>query len=170
MKGMAVQEFSVLEVRVKMLDKTKHVRVVSPLAEMEVIGPQAQRLIPCITSRTCGAEGISAGMVNMPPGGQSKAHYHARTEIVVVCVRGHAATLIGPELRPYFHGPNEFIFIPEGVLHVAVNLSDTDGLMAVEMRTDPLFNDDVVLAPDYDERAAIIAAGLRQPVAHRLVG
>ena len=98
----------------------------------------------------------------MPPAAASRAHYHAYSEIVVVCVTGHAATLTGPELTPHFHGPGEFMYIPEGVVHVAVNLSDTGHLIAIEMRTDPEFNDDVVLTPEYDTLVPGLAAGLRQ--------
>jgi uncharacterized RmlC-like cupin family protein len=126
-----------------------------------IVGPQNQRLIPCITSAVCGSSGISAGMVRMPPGAVSKAHYHARSEIVVMCLRGRAATLIGPQLTPYLHGPGEFIYVPEGVVHVAVNLSDTEELHAVETRTDPGFNDDVVLTPTYDGPVRELAALLR---------
>jgi uncharacterized RmlC-like cupin family protein len=126
-----------------------------------VMGPQNQRLVPCITSAMCGSTGISAGMVRMPPGAASKAHYHADSEIIVMCLRGHAATLIGPRLTPYFHGPGEFIYIPEGIVHVAVNLSDTEELHAVEMRTDPGFNDDLVLTPTFDGPVPELAALLR---------
>ena len=115
-----------------------------------MVGKQGQRLLPCITRDVCGAEGISAGMVYMPPGARSKAHYHARHEIVVACVTGLAVTLIGPELTPHVHGPGEFLYVPENVMHIAVNLSATESLVAVEMRTDPQFNDDVVLTPEYD--------------------
>ncbi|MQY30119.1 cupin domain-containing protein [Nocardia aurantia] len=143
----------------------KSVRVVRSADTAEVFGPQRQRLTPCITTEVCGAEGISAGTVYMPPGGMSRAHYHAHSEIVVFCLRGDAATLIGPELEPYFHGPGEFIYIPEGVVHVAVNLGVADDLVAVEMRTDPQFNDDVVLTPEHDEAAAAVAARLRAELA-----
>ncbi|MFI5779836.1 cupin domain-containing protein [Nocardia sp. NPDC051570] len=139
----------------------KHVRVVGAAGIAEITGPQQQRLTPCVTNELCGAEGISAGMVQMGPGMVSKAHYHAHSEIVVVCLRGRAATLVGPELTPYFHGPGEFIFIPEGVIHVAVNLSETDDIVAMEMRTDPHFNRDVVLTPEYDAEIAEIATRLR---------
>ncbi|MFI5537707.1 cupin domain-containing protein [Nocardia sp. NPDC051900] len=145
-----------------MKSAVKHVRVIKPSDSAETIGRQRQRLIPCITTETCGATGISAGMVNMAPGAMSKAHYHAHSEIVVVCLRGRAATLIGPELTPYFHGPGEFIYIPDGVVHVAVNLDDAEDLVAVEMRTDPLFNDDVVLTPEYDARVPEAVARLRR--------
>lgn len=139
----------------------KSVVVVRQQESAAIIGPQNQRLVPCITSKVCGSTGISAGMVRMPPGAASKAHYHARSEIVVMCLRGRAATLIGPQLTPYLHGPGEFIYIPEGIVHVAVNLSDTEELHAVEMRTDPGFNDDVVLTPTYDSPVPELAALLR---------
>jgi uncharacterized RmlC-like cupin family protein len=139
----------------------KSVIVVRQQESAATIGPQAQRLVPCITSKVCGSTGISAGMVRMPPGAVSKAHYHAHAEIIVMCLRGRAATLIGPQLTPYLHGPGEFIYVPEGVVHVAVNLSDTDEVHAVEMRTDPEFNDDVVLTPTYDSPVPELAAFLR---------
>lgn len=143
------------------MNNTKHVRVFRPADSAEILGRQGQHLIPCVTTETCGAEGISAGLVNMPPGKASKAHYHAHSEIVVVCLRGTAATLIGPQLTPHIHGPGEFIFIPEGVVHVAVNLSDTEELVAVEMRTDPNFDDDVVLTPEYEPAVPDVVARLR---------
>ncbi|WP_431951851.1 hypothetical protein [Nocardia lijiangensis] len=44
----------------------------------------------------------------------------------------------------------------------AVNLSDAEELTAVDIRTDPLFTDDLVLAPEYDVAAADIAVRLRR--------
>ncbi|WP_084497338.1 cupin domain-containing protein [Nocardia amamiensis] len=145
-----------------MKSAVKQVRVISPSDSAETIGRQRQRLVPCVTTETCGATGISAGMVNMAPAAVSRAHYHAHSEIVVVCLRGSAVTLVGPDLTPYFHGPGEFIYIPDGVVHVAVNLADADDLVALEMRTDPLFNDDVVLTPEYDARVPEVVARLRR--------
>jgi hypothetical protein len=80
-------------------------------------------------------------------------------------LEGFAASLIGPDLEPVFHGPGEFIYIPEGMVHVAVNLSTTRRLIAVEARTDPKFNEDVVLSPEYDERTAKIVADLQRKFA-----
>lgn len=104
-------------------------------------------------------------MVNMPPGKVSRAHYHAHSEIIVVCLRGQAATLIGPEMTPHLHGPGDFVYIPEGVVHAAVNLSETAELVAVEMRTDPMFNDDVVLTPEHDRAVAAAVVRLRRDLA-----
>lgn len=144
---------------------SKTVRVVAAADVAEVVGPQEQHLLPCITQETCGAEGISAAMVNMAPGKVARAHYHAHSETVVACLTGRAVTLIGPELTPYFHGPRELLYIPEGVVHVAVNLSDTDGLIALDIRTDPLFSNDLILTPEFDAAALEVAARLRRELA-----
>ncbi|MBX4899684.1 cupin domain-containing protein [Rhizobium sp. NLR15a] len=101
-------------------------------------------------------------MVFMPPGRIARPHFHARSDIIVMVLEGFAASLIGPDLKPVFHGPGEFIYIPEGVVHVAVNLSTQNRLIAVEARTDPKFNEDVVLSSEYDERASEIVADLHR--------
>ncbi|WP_416563958.1 cupin domain-containing protein [Nocardia testacea] len=145
-----------------MKDLVNPARVVSATDIEEVVGPQNQFLVPCVTSETCGTEAISAGLVNMPPGKISRAHYHAHSETIVVCTRGTAATLIGPDLVPHVHGPGEFLYIPAGVVHVAVNLSDADDLVALDIRTDPKFSEDLILTPEFDEAAAEIAARLQR--------
>ncbi|MFI6314962.1 cupin domain-containing protein [Nocardia fusca] len=145
-----------------MKDLVNPARVVSATDIQEVVGPQNQFLVPCVTSETCGAEAISAGLVNMPPGKVARAHYHAHSETIVVCTRGTAATLIGPDLVPHVHGPGEFLYIPAGVVHVAVNLSDADDLVALDIRTDPKFSEDLILTPEFDEPAAEIAARLQR--------
>jgi hypothetical protein len=43
-----------------------------------------------------------------------------------------------------------------------VNLDEAEDLVAVEMRTDPLFNDDVVLTPEYDADVPEVVARLRR--------
>ncbi|WP_433760296.1 cupin domain-containing protein [Nocardia sp. CA-135398] len=144
------------------MNVSKAVRVIAAADMAEKIGRQGQHLVPCVTRETSGSHGISAGMVNMAPGKASRAHYHAHSEIIVICLQGTAATLIGPELTPHLHGPGEFIYIPEGVVHVAVNLSETEELVAVEMRTDPMFNEDVVLTPEFDGRVAEVVARVRR--------
>lgn len=145
-----------------MKDLISTARVISTADVQEVVGPHGQFLVPYVTSDTCGAAAISAGLVNMPPGKVARAHYHAHSETIVVCTRGHAATLIGPDLVPYEHGPGEFLYVPPGVVHIAVNLSDTDEVVALDIRTDPKFSEDLILTPEFDEAAAEVAARLRR--------
>jgi uncharacterized RmlC-like cupin family protein len=144
------------------MGREKLVCVCKPEEAEETLGVQGQLLTPCITKQVCGTEGISAGMVNMPPGVRAKAHFHAHSEIIVYCLEGHIAALIGPEMTPHFHDPGEFIYIPEGVVHVAVNLSESESATAIEIRTDPFFNEDVVLAPECEHGVDNIVARLRK--------
>ncbi|WP_162272701.1 cupin domain-containing protein [Nocardia lijiangensis] len=143
----------------------KTARVIAAADHAMTVGSHGQHLIPCVTTETCGAEGISAAMITMAPGKVAAAHYHAHSETIVLCLQGRAATLVGPELTPLLHGPGEFLYIPKSIVPVAVNLSDTEELTAVDIRTDPLFTDDLVLAPEYDAEAADIAVRLRRELA-----
>jgi uncharacterized RmlC-like cupin family protein len=143
----------------------KAVTVSSTRAVEAIRSPQGQQLFACLTNDMCGAEQISAGVVVMPAGRMSRPHLHQRSEIIVVCIQGWAATLVGPGLRPVFHGPGEFIFVPEQVLHVALNLSTTQPLIAVEARGDRHFNDDVVVFPELEDEAARAVDRLRDDLA-----
>lgn len=145
----------------------KKVIVGSPYKNKAVIGPQGQQLIPTVMQRLCGSTGLSACTVFMPPGRISKPHLHEKAELIVVVVEGFAVTLVGPELKPVFHGPGEFLFVPEGVPHAAVNLNPSQRLIAFEMRTDPHFNEDVVPLPDYDDKVALVAKDLQDQFANK---
>ena len=145
--------------------QNKKVVVTSPYSVPSIFGPQGQRLIPTITQDMCGTTGLSACMVYMPPGRIARPHLHTKTDIIVMVIEGYAASLIGSDLTPVYHGPGEFIFIPQGVPHVAVNLSTVSRLIAVEMRTDPQLNDDVTALPEYDDKTAVIVAELHKKFA-----
>ena len=146
-------------------NQEKKVTVIGARDAEGVFGPQGQQLIPVVSAPQSGASGISACVVHMPPGRVSRPHYHDHNEIIVVCIEGYAATLVGPEQTPVFHGPGEFIYIPEGVIHTAVNLSKDNRLIAFETRTDPMFNEDVVMSPEVVETAAKAAAELQEKFA-----
>ncbi|WP_224388971.1 cupin domain-containing protein [Pseudonocardia sp. ICBG1293] len=119
--------------------RDERVSVVGASGDRAIRGTQAQALLPCITSATSGSSRLSAGIVVMPPRASSKVHVHEHSDIVVMVVAGKALTLVGDDLIPYAHAPGEFIFIPAGVIHMAVNLSSSSPLTAVEVRTDPHF-------------------------------
>jgi uncharacterized RmlC-like cupin family protein len=105
-----------------------------------------------VDNATTGSRAIGAGVVIMPPSGMSKAHKHAEHELVVTVVDGWAATFLGEQLEEVtIHGPGDFLYIAAGTPHMAVNLSVDTRVLAVETRTDPDFNGDVVLMPELDE-------------------
>ncbi len=133
---------------------SKRVYVGSHLDSQSLLGPQGQRLIPTITQEKCGSDALSACTVVMPPGRASKVHLHEKNDIIVIVVEGHAATLIGDDMEPVYHGQGEFIYVPAGVTHAAVNLSPKNRLVAFEVRTDPHFNEDVVLLPHLEDKLA----------------
>lgn len=140
----------------------KRVFVSSPYDSVPIEGVQGQLLMPTIGQQSCGTTGLSACMVYMPPGRVARPHLHAKSDIVVMVLEGFAATLVGPELSPVFHGPGEFIYVPEGIAHVAVNLSTERRLVAVEARTEPTINSDVVLVPEVEDESAVIVSDLQK--------
>ncbi len=117
-------------------------------------GLQGQNLTPIIYSGTAPVGALSAGRVVMPPRHLARAHVHNHTEIIVCVLEGRAATLWGNDMQPLVHDAGSMVWVPAGVPHAAVNLSNTDRVVAIEVRTDPAFNDDVELLPDLDEVAA----------------
>jgi uncharacterized RmlC-like cupin family protein len=139
----------------------KWVRTSAYSSKMEV-GPQGQRLLPGINADLAGSTQVSSGLVMMPPGVQSKAHVHNKYEIIIFILEGWAASLVGDDLEPAVQGPGEFVFIPAGVPHLAVNLSTTHRVVGLEVRADPQFNEDVTLLPELDEHSQSIVKELRK--------
>jgi uncharacterized RmlC-like cupin family protein len=113
-------------------------RVVCPDDIETTTSPQAQALQPVVTRRTAGSTGISGAIVRMPPGGMSDAHMHAEREIVIVVLSGGAVTLAWHDgvPQPMPHGPGEMCFVPAGVPHCAVDLSEDSPVLGIEFRTD----------------------------------
>lgn len=140
----------------------KQAMIGSHRAASFIRGAQGQRLIPIVTRERCGTDALSGGLVIMPPGARSRPHLHRRSESIVIVVEGHAATLMGEDMAPMFHGPGDFVFIPEDLPHAAVNLNPEHRIVAIELRTDPDFNEDVELRPEYEEQVAQTAARLQR--------
>ena len=143
--------------------KTEKVVTISSVSQAVdlVRGKQGQRLIQGVTHALAGSTGIAAGFVVMPGGRVANAHLHEKCESIIFVLEGWAATLEGPNLEPKFAGPGDFIFIPENVIHAAVNLSDKHRVIAIEMRNEKHFNEDVVIFPELVEKVEAIAADLR---------
>jgi uncharacterized RmlC-like cupin family protein len=128
-----------------------------------VISLQGQALLTCVDTATTGSRAIGAGVVIMPPAGMSKAHKHAEHELVVTVIDGWAATFLGGQLEEVtIQGPGDFLYIAADTPHMAVNLSADTRVLAVEVRTDPEFNGDVVLMPELDELVSGRVTALRE--------
>lgn len=145
--------------------KKKELKAMSIEDDKMIFGVQSQRLIPVVTNDVCDTEAISAGLVVMKPLKIAKPHIHRHTESILYFTEGWFATLVGPELKPIFHGPGDLMYVPENVIHVGINLSAEHQAIALEVRTDPSFNDDVVVQDDLVQRVNAIAKDLQQKFA-----
>jgi uncharacterized RmlC-like cupin family protein len=137
----------------------------------QITGPQGQKLRPILTRDTAGEEPpFSILDVWMPPGGISVPHVHWKSPIAVRLLDGYGATLVreGESWTPYLHGPESLIYVPAGVLHCAVNLSDRASCFGIEVRSDPAGNEDVGVLPERQELVNEIGATLREQFADRM--
>ena len=102
-----------------------------------------------ISQATAGAKGLSMNLTVIPPGGSPKAHYHKDFETAIYLLKGKVKTLFGEYLQEStVNEEGDFVYIPPGVPHKPVNLSDTETALAIVSRNDPNEHENVVL---YDE-------------------
>ncbi len=115
-------------------------------------GKQGPNYTPGISAETVGAQALWLGSVTLPPrGGRTKSHVHENHESAFYFVSGDEVELwTGDRLehRDVAH-PGDFLYIPAGVPHVAVNRSDTPAVF-VGARSDPNEQESVVMRPDLE--------------------
>jgi uncharacterized RmlC-like cupin family protein len=117
------------------------------------VGKQGLAYTPGVSAETVGSAGLWLGSVPVPPGGRTKAHMHEHHESAFYMVSGDEVELwTGDELqhRDLAHA-GDYLYIPPGVPHVAVNRSATPALF-VGARTDPHEQESVVMRPELDEQ------------------
>ena len=115
------------------------------------VGKQGPTYIPGVSVQTVGSRGLWLGSVTLPPGGRTRAHVHEAHESAFYMVSGDEAELwTGARLkhREVAH-PGDYLYIPAGVAHVAVNRSETPAVF-VGARTDPNEQESVAMHPDLD--------------------
>jgi uncharacterized RmlC-like cupin family protein len=106
-----------------------------------------------VSAQNTGSRGIWFGMITMPPGGRTKAHLHDGHETALYVLSGSCDLWYGEELREHdVAHAGDYIYIPAGVSHVAINRSDTEPLVVVGARTDPNEQESVRLQPELDSR------------------
>ena len=98
-----------------------------------------------ISQETAGAKGLSMNLVVIPPGGSPKAHYHKDFETAIYLLKGRVETRFGENLKESkINEEGDFIYIPPGVPHKPVNLSETEPALAIVSRNDPNEHENVV--------------------------
>jgi uncharacterized RmlC-like cupin family protein len=115
-------------------------------------GKQGPNYTPGVSAETVGARALWLGSVTLPPrGGRTKAHVHDHHESAFYFVSGDEVELYTGERlehREVAH-PGDYLYIPAGVPHVAVNRTDTPAVF-VGARSDPNEQESVVMRPELE--------------------
>jgi len=115
-------------------------------------GKQGPAYTPGISAQTVGSVQLWLGSVVLPPGGRTKAHVHHGHESAFYLVSGDEVELwTGAQLenKAVAHA-GDYLYIPPGVPHVAVNRSTSTTALFVGARTDPNEQESVVMHPELD--------------------
>jgi uncharacterized RmlC-like cupin family protein len=90
-----------------------------------------------ISEVTAGSKGISMNMVVIPAGAKAEPHFHKGYETAIYMLKGRVETRYGENLaRSTVNEAGDFIFIPAGVPHQPINLSETEAAIAIVARND----------------------------------
>jgi uncharacterized RmlC-like cupin family protein len=128
-------------------------RVIRSVEEYQ--GKQGPSYAGGISAESVGSQAIWLGMINMPAGGRTKAHFHEDHETAIYVMSGEVDLWYGEDLSHHeIARAGDYIYIPAGVAHVAVNRSQTEPLIAVGARTDPSEQESVVLQPELEDKVS----------------
>jgi uncharacterized RmlC-like cupin family protein len=98
-----------------------------------------------VSGHTVGATSLSMHMVVIPPGARAEPHIHVGYETGIYVIEGRVETRFGEGLtQSIVSEAGDFLFVPPGVPHEAINLSATEPACAVVARNDPAEQDKVV--------------------------
>lgn len=131
------------------------------------IGKQGPSYAGGVSAETVGALAIWMGLITIPPGGRTKAHYHADHETALYMLQGVVDMWYGDRLQQHEEcRAGDYIYIPAGEPHVAANRSTIEPALVVGTRTDPNEQESVVLTPDLDALVPESPAWGRRPSPH----
>ena len=120
-------------------------RVVMVRPEESIATKQNLPYFVGISEETVGAKGLSMNMVVIPPGGSPKAHYHKDFETAIYLLKGRVETWFGKNLKEsMINEEGDFVYIPPGVPHKPINLSETETALAIVSRNDPNEHENVI--------------------------
>lgn len=123
-------------------DAPAQVRALRP--EREVMTRQRLPYFIGISGQTVQATGLSMHLVVIPPGARAEPHVHVGYETGIYVLEGRVLTRWGMALEhEVVSEAGDFLFVPPGVPHEAINLSDTEPARAVVARNHPAEQDQV---------------------------
>ena len=118
------------------------VKAIKP--DREIMTKQKLPYFVGISGETVGARGLSMHIVVIPPGARAEPHSHIGYETGIYVLQGRVRTRWGAALEnDVISEAGDFLFIPGGVPHEAINLSDVEPARAVVARNDPNERDKV---------------------------
>jgi uncharacterized RmlC-like cupin family protein len=121
---------------------TREVRAVRP--DREVTTRQRLPYFIGVSGATVGSTGLSMHLLAIPPGARSEPHSHRDHETAIYVLEGRVETRYGAGLaRSVISEAGDFLFIPPGEPHVAINLSANEPARAIVARNDPSEQDKV---------------------------
>ncbi len=101
-----------------------------------------------ISGNTVGSTGLAMHMVLIPPGARATPHIHLGYETAIYVLEGRVLTRWGERLEnEVVNQAGDFLFVPPGVPHEAVNLSASEPARALVARNDPADQDKVAPWP-----------------------
>jgi uncharacterized RmlC-like cupin family protein len=122
----------------------KDVRVQAVKPDAQVMTRQGLPYFIGISGKTVGAQGLAMHLVVIPPGARAEPHVHVGYETGIYVLEGRVLTRYGAALEhEVVSEAGEFLFVPPGVPHEAINLSATEPARAVVARNDPAEQDRV---------------------------
>jgi len=117
-------------------------KVVGLRPDREVITRQRLPYFVGISGSSVGASGLSMHLVVIPPGAKAEPHVHVGYETGIYVLEGSVLTRWGSTLEnEVVSHAGDFLFVPPGVPHEAVNLSSTEPARAVVARNHPAEQD-----------------------------
>ena len=124
--------------------KEHELEVQSVRPDHEVMTLQRLPYFVGISGETVNATGLSMHLVVIPPGARAEPHVHVGYETGIYVLEGTVCTRWGPHLEhEVVSRAGEFLFVPPGVPHDAINLSATEPARAVVARNDAAEQDKV---------------------------
>lgn len=120
----------------------KQVLAIRP--DREVLTRQKLPYFIGISAKSVGASGLSMHLVAIPPGARSEPHIHVGYETGIYVLEGRVLTRWGAQLEnEVISEAGDFLFIPAGVPHEAINLDASAAARAVVARNHPAEQDQV---------------------------
>jgi len=124
------------------VDTEAELKAVRP--DREVMSRQRLPYFIGISGGTVGARGLSMHVVVIPPGGRSEPHRHLGYETGIYVLEGRVLTRWGSRLQhEVVSEAGDFLFVPPGVPHEAVNLDADSPARAIVARNDAAEQDKV---------------------------